>query len=361
NATYSAPIQVNAAANSAFRQIEPALNQFIEAQTNKISGPLDPLPSELQDYLRRHQNEITAIRTHILDHPDPKWDMNIALMAESDYPAPGFFNVRSVQKLLLLQTIDAHHQAKPAELHSTLEATWQLNQAIAQRSDLSSQVSVSVISVQQASILRHLPNIPHHWRTRLREQSQQQPIMKGVQFETWLWYETAKASWIPEVMPAPTASMIEKLQAALTNRISPQTYFKLLSVDNTKAVQQALNQLTKINICTTSQLQAETMLSGIQTATWNKREAVPATSMAKRWQTAGNRILALELSEYVLEAKQQRQETGEWPVTIPPKASQICPTEQWTYQRTEDGNILSFSKRLLSPTAIPLIYRGMQP
>ncbi len=362
NATYSQPIFINGPNALAFQRIESMLSHFIEQQSNKVTGPLDPLPPLLQQYLVTQQADIDRIQAHLLTSPPPLWNMDIKQLTDASYLAPGFFNVRSVQKLLLLAVIDAHHRGQSAEVIATLDAIWQLNQAIAQRSDLSSQVSVSVISAQQAGLLRHLPNVPVYWQNRLVEQSHHQPVMKGVRFEAWLRYETLKAGWIPTAAPSKTASVSEKMQTGLSNRFSFQTFFKLLSIDSAQTLHRALDQLEELNVCTTSQAGAEAMLSDIQTAFWNSGTALSPEVMGRRWQTAGDRALSLELSQYILQIKQQQEKTGQWPNTVKSKRSQVCPGEQWRYQRNHDNAIsISLSKQLLSPTAIPHLYRSASP
>lgn len=358
NATYQNPIFVDTAAAQSFQTIETSLSQFLEAQSNKISGPLDPLPPELQQFFQAYQPIIDQLQSYLLTGAIPQWEMDIEQMADTSYQAPGFFNVRSVHKLLLISAVQAHSQNNLQQALDALEASWLLNQAIVQRSDLSSQISVSVISAQQAGLLRHISNVPPHWQPRLIALSQQQPVIKGVRFEAWLRYEIAKSGWIPILVPAETASMGERLQASIANSFSLQAYFKLLTVNRTRTAHKALVQLTESTICDRSQTDMEAHLTNIRTAKWNGDTAISPVITAKRWQTAGDRTLALELSQYVLEIKQKLAKDGQWPSTYPSKPSQVCPGEHWHYQQTDSGILLSFSKQLLSPTAIPLIYRS---
>ncbi len=358
NARYSTPVVIDSLAAANFQAIDPHLNQFLQAQTNKIAGPLDPLPLILQRYLQQQQIPLITLQQHLLSSPGPQWEVNIEQLVDVNAPSPGFFNVHNLQKLLLLLVLEAHQHRQPDEMLAALEASWRLNRAIAQRSDLSSQISLSIISAQQASILRHLPNIPTHWHSRLLAQSQQQPVMKGLRFEAWLRYQTSRAAWLPGITSANNATAAEKLRAALANRFSIQAYFKLVSVDNTQTVHRALDQLLALNVCTTSQVSAEKVIANTHTAAWNKAIPLSPTVVARRWQSTGNRALALELSEYTLAIKHSYQATNTLPAALLTKPSLTCPGKYWRYRKANNGTItLSLDAELLSPTAIPLSYQ----
>ncbi|MGC1527964.1 MAG: hypothetical protein WA783_18110 [Phormidesmis sp.] len=366
NAQYSTPAITDGLAAANFQAIDPLLTQFLQTETHKISGPLDPLPLVLQQYLQQQQTPLIKVQQHLLSSPDPQWDVNIERLTDVEYRSPGFFNVHNVQKLLLLKVLDAHQHHQPDEMLAALEASWRLNRAIAQRSDLSSQISLSITAAQQASILRHLPDVPVYWQPRLLEQSLQQPIMKGLRFEVWLRYLTSQAAWIPSFAPTDSATdnatnsatVSEKLRTTLTNRFSIQTYFQLVSVNNTQTVHRALDQLAALNVCTTPQVVAEKIIANTHTAVWNNAIPLSPTVIARRWQTTGNRALALELSEYVLALKHLYPATDTWPAALPTKPSLACPGKHWRYQKANDGMItLSLNSQMLSPAAIPLSYR----
>ena len=256
NTAYAHPIEINREAALHYQGIEASLNQFLIEQTSKVSGPLDSLPIELQSYLTAQRDTLTEIQTYLLNHEAPRWSSDSELMALSDHKPMGFFNVRSIQKLLLLAALDAYHH-QPNEVVNTLEASWKLNESIKQRSDLSSQVLLSVISHQRASILRHLDNVPLHWHIRIQTQAQSQPILKGLIFENWLRYRTLQGTWIPTITPAENAPISEKVRAALSNRFSAQGYFKLSAINTTQTTHQALAQLKQLNVCTTPKITAE--------------------------------------------------------------------------------------------------------
>ncbi|MGD1867238.1 MAG: hypothetical protein ACFB0D_22030 [Phormidesmis sp.] len=360
NVSYLSTIEPDVSAAKDFVAIEQLLNDFLHSQSGKVSGPLDPLPAELERYINLRQPIIDEMQTYLLNNEAPRWVMDSDRMTDPNYPPPGFFNIRSLQKLLLLSAMQAHQQGRVNDVANILEASWQLNKTITERSDLSSQVLVAVISAQRASLLRHFDQVPSHWQARLQQQSQAQPIMKGVVFETWLRYRIQQNAWIPAAVAGPDASGGEKIRAMLANRFSVQSYFKLASLKNTQAARRALEQLTGLNVCTTPQVVVEKRLFTIETDGRNKgAEDAFAAVIAKRWQTAGMRSLSLELSHHVLQLKAEAQASGSWPIHRVPIASEACPGAEWVYTLHDDGSMsFDFSHILLSPSAIPLRYRS---
>lgn len=342
NAQYLEPVVIDQIAVADFKRIDAVLTRFLQEQTALISGPLQPLPADLAAYLGTYQDRINGAQQQILDGDRPHWQMDLASMFDPSYPSPGLFNVLYLQKLILLSAIDYQHQGQTESMLSAMEASWKLNQAIAQRPDLVSQLLSSIVLAQQASLLRHLEGIPAHqqphWQARLASHSPQQAILTGLQFESWLKYKTLQSSWVAR------------------NGIYSST-FKLRTLRATSTTQTALDWLATTDVCSLSQVAVERTLEKLQVDRGGPEAAFSSAAIARRWKSAGDRALALELSWHVLAVKQRRLEQGTWPAQLPNLTSQTCPEERWVYKRTEDTITLSLSKQLVTGTVIPLKYR----
>ncbi len=337
NARYLEPIAISQTAQADFREIDADLTLFLQRQTGLISGPLDPLPANLTAYLDTYSGLINEAKQQVLQGDLPQWEMTLETMFDPNYPSPGFFNIRYLQKLILLSAIANLEQGQTAPMWSAMEASWRLNQAIAQRPDLVSQLLSSIILSQQASLLRHFEDVPVHWQTRLASQSPLQAILTGLQFENWLNYKISQSAWSPH---------------SNARWFSAQSSFKLKIIKAAETTQIALDELSAADVCSTPQIAVERRLRQLQTDQGN----FSSTVMARRWRSAGDRALALELSRHVLAAKQLREKQGEWPTWLLNLDSQTCPGERWVYKLTEDRITLSLSKQLVTGTAIPLRY-----
>lgn len=351
-------LRVRREAERAYQTIEETLSEFLQQQAAKVSGPLDPLPPALSAYLNAHKDAIAAAQSQILESEAPRWEMDFERMSELNYPFPGFVNVFNLQKLLLLSAIDHDHKGRPDEALKTLEASWRLNQAIAQRPDLVSQMLASVVSEQQAGILRHLENVPTVWQTRLTEQSQHPSVIAGLQFDAWLQYQISQNSLMHLIQRPGAVTDLEKLLATLSYWFSPAYGLALTVIDTTRTAHQALDQLSPLDICATPLPAAELILSQEKTAWWNSATAISPVVVARRWQAAGDRALTLELTQKVLQAKQLSQ-AGQWPNQLPGLASEVCSGEKWVYERANDNTItLSLSAQRMPAPTVPFVYRS---
>lgn len=378
NVYYVPPVEIPPKAVRSYKAIERPLTMFIEGQANRVSGPLAPLPPDLQRYLHENRATLLQVQGHILSSPRPTWATDAEDVVDPNAISPGFVNVRAFQKLLLLSAISAHQQGREADMVSALEASWRLNEAIAQRSDLSSEVLVSVVSVWQAGLLRHLGRHPehlssdgpsihtrpsgtlaHNWQPRLAAQAHTSPVLSGIRYETWRQYRITQQLWLPDAMPRQGTGPATKIGAFLANRFSFQTIFKLAAFDNTQTIHRALDQLAELDVCQTTQLSAEQTMRDIHAASWKNSSKLSPNVMAKRWKTSGNRALALELSHHVLAMHRAAAVQGEWPASLPPIASEVCPGESWLYTLSPKGVVgIELSKQLLTPGPIPLRYRN---
>ncbi len=355
--------RVDPAAEQAYFEIEKPLGEFLHTQAAKVSGPLAPLPPELADYLNDAKPALAVLQTHLLSDEAPLWEIDAELMSEQNYPFPGLVNTLNTQKLLLLSAIDDHQRQRPREMALALEASWRLNQAISGRPDLVSQVSASVVSEYQAGLLRHLSQVPPQWSDRLAQQAEKSSVIKGIEFDVWLQYQSLQKS-LALVAPHSNMAIVGSMEKVLTTFsywFSPVYRFNLANIDTAETAHRALAQLDSLNVCSTSQSMAEAMVSKAQTAQWNEAIAPVPAVLAKRWKVAGDRALALELTDQVLQIKQQAQSDqllGQWPESLPNLASSTCPQEHWIYQRTRDNAVtLSFSKALTPAPAVPLRYQ----
>lgn len=366
-------LEINQDAAVAFKAITPSLLTFLHAQTTKTAGPLEAPPPDLASYLDTYGDKIEKIKTHVLNTEAPRWEMDMLHM-NIDSLLPGFVNVFHVQKLFLLSLIDAHQQGQTADSIATLEASWRLNQAIAQRPDLVSQTLAAIVSAQQAGLIRHLQDVPTHWQTRLSKQNQQRSVMDGVTFEMWLQYLATRRSWQTHRQTEQTSETLENLYSSntgsleatslanLSSLFSPEAYFQLVFLNTIANAQETLTQLAELDVCSTPPVVVERLIDTVQTARWHKGTALSPMVTAKRWKLAGDRALAGELSQQVLQVKQHFAQHGTWPDALATPNSLTCPGESWIYTVSEEGRVtITLSKALLTMPVIPLQYQTERP
>ncbi len=366
-------VRVDMVAERDYRAIEGLLNEFLTSQLAKTTGPLEALPAELNDYLIKYEVALAALQAHLIDQPAPLWDVNLELMSEIGYASPGFINVLNTQKLLLLLAVSHGQDADANLMLQAMEASWMLNESVSKQPDLVSQLLVSLTAEQQSGLLRHMEGVPAtwqaKWQTRLSDRnriagfvgsstfktSSRQPpersITSGLQFDAWLQYKMLQRSLL-----SPTARLSNnRLTSTVSYWFSPVYYFSLSNLDTYTTSQRAIEILKTLDVCKTTQADVEQQISEEKTAAWNSNR-LPVETLARRWKEAGDRALALELTQKVLMAKQMQQDR-ESPLALPNLNSDVCPGESWIYERTDDGAIaFSFSAEVTSQSKVPLSY-----
>ncbi|MGC1306723.1 MAG: hypothetical protein WA885_05800 [Phormidesmis sp.] len=354
NSVYGTSIQVDTEAHQAYQAIEPDLKAFLQNQVTKTSGSFDAPPPLLRDYLMRYGDRIASAQAYLLANPIPRWDMDAVQMSDPDYAFASFANVRSMQNLLLTSAIAQAQQGQNSAAIAALEASWRLNQSMLQRPDLLSQLTASIVSEQQAGLLRHLSQVPERWQSRLIQQAQTQSVLSGRQFDTWLQYKISQQAFAATIYRSQADSgLSEKLMSVLAYWFSPSSYLQLAAIDTTQTAQRALQDLSLLTVCSSTQHEAEGVLMQSKTARWNEATALVPAVTALRWKVAGDRALTLELTQKVLQAKQIFQAQGQWPDTLPEIASQACPGEYWVYEHSDTNGItLSFSLDLAEAVSL---------
>ncbi len=393
NAAYSPQLNINTQSAQAYQSIEVSLNHFLDEQTRLTADPIRALTPDLKAYLNVHQGKISAVEQHLLAQAVPRWSVELEQMFDIDYGFPGFTNVLNLQKLLLLSALDSSQTGQTAKVWTALEASWQLNQTLSQRPDLTSKVLVSVVAEKQAALLRHLNDVPPLWRSRLDQQihslSVHPSALDGLRFETWLQYEISKRSLatilnqsaqeLTEERPTkPSGDPLEEpLEGSIenfSNRLlknfsqkmsywfSPAYYSQLVRIESLQAAQRAFNQLDRLNVCSTTRIAAEQVMQAENTS-WHQAIAMDSFITVQRWKLAGDRQLNLELTQKVLQAKQAFETSGQWPATIPDLTSQACPDKHWVYERSNNNQdiSLSLSPSIIVEPSIPLSYHSTVP
>lgn len=331
------PVVVDLKAAEVYYEIEPQLNNLLSKQLGRENQPIPPIPQRLKTYLSEARPQLSLIQSHLLTQTQPQWETNTALMVSSDYPSAGLTNIYNTQKLLLLSAIAHAANNQEKEAIDALEASWQLNQAIAHRPDLTSKILQSTIADYQNRLLRHL-SLPHlslaRWQHRLASQNQH-AITEGIRFDAWLQYETLQRS-----LSTLTASL-DYLAS-----LSPVHHFKLTNIDVAQTTHRAVDRLTSANICEISPIALEAELTKVETANWNDKGIPTPSTLVKRWKTEGDRTLSQELTNHTLALKKHYQTYQQWPTAT--KTSSIeCPEEYWLYKPESDGSIsIEFSAKL---------------
>lgn len=346
DATVSSPMPdpVQVAAHEA---ISLDLSNYLKAQSKKTQGPPDPLPSNLQDFLDENLNAISRVQTHLITSELPVWNFDVAPMSDFSYAHPSFLELVSVQRLLLLKAIHHSSQNQPAEMTAALEASLSLNEALSQRPELIAYL-VTLISMSDITgLVRQLEGVPTELSNRLLALDRQTAAVDYLEFENWLSYQaTRRATKEGTNIYAQLGYNPGLLWLAVIRSPFKDAYLNSSGTALASTMANAYQQLDTLTVCDGSLSEINAQI-GVSVPWWSGWQMIDAEAYPRQWQKGGHAMLAAELTHLVVQAKSLADEQGQWPDTLPDLSSQTCPSAQWVYEVTSEGEMkLSFSQEL---------------
>jgi hypothetical protein len=139
---------------------------------------------EVTQFLAEHARHLDAIEAYLLAGSELFWERNLdAGYAE---PHPDFRGHLYLQGVLLARSIEEGRHGHSAEADKSLEASWVLNQSLASRHELISQLVVLSIAAAENGALRLLPSSSIRWTERLLAQNFSEALLGAFQAEAFL-------------------------------------------------------------------------------------------------------------------------------------------------------------------------------
>lgn len=168
------------------QKLTESIHNFLIKQLSQTEKKSLPIPTELQEFLRKNQENIVKIREHILTSDNLSWDFNLPQQYQNNYVnTSSLQSMLGVQKILLLQILFDNKEGKIEEVNKTLEASFKLNQFLKKYTVLDFFAS-SQITEYQIALLRQINNLSPEWLTKLKNYSfdYQQDLYTVMKVET---------------------------------------------------------------------------------------------------------------------------------------------------------------------------------
>lgn len=325
--------------------IQSELDAYFREQRSKEKGELAALPRAVQDFLKEHDAELQSVEALLLNHPVPAWTVDLSQFTHNE-AQPDFFPLARLQRLLLARSIlhqqvlsrhsSGHDEGQQPKVlkqeivdasDRSLEAAWVLPQSLKARPDLLSQIFASIMAQQQIGLLRHFKVVDTSWNGRL-VLDDQMLILDALHFDSWLEYRRLRQLTASRTSDSPWAALGQWAQNPLDRQ-----YLRLSQTDWVQSRLRSYQQLPE-TVC-----EAQPEQFKLASSWWNVFGKAGAPQLSKEWAKAGDRRLAAELTQKVLQAKELAAEQGQWPEQLPNLQSQVCPGVTWVYERRTDGGI----------------------
>jgi hypothetical protein len=305
-----------------FPPISSEIKIYFEKQQRKPSGSFDPLPQDMQAYLKQHRAALAKAQTLLLKSERPVWGMDVDAMSNPDFILYNFLGVWQLHQLMLLQAVAAEQSNQSTEVENTLAAAWNLRQAMAQFPG--GKMWDNTIAQRQLSLMRYFKRLSPQWQQRIVDVSKQNQVFD----EARLFALTAYRRNALDIRKD-SAGFVRRVEQAFLTDLPPlpANYLRWANADYFGRLTRHYDAIASQNFC------AET--AKLSVPQWN----------ALHWFELGTptiqRATALE-SEYtrkVLEAKAIAAQQGKWPASLPDPKSKACTGALWQYSVTADGTM----------------------
>jgi hypothetical protein len=294
-----------------WEQVGNALSEFLNRELSSPDERIGALPGVLRRFLEQQSRAIQSIRGILVAPNDVSWDLDVTQGVFG--PVPNFLGQLRLQRVLIASALHEARRGEADEALQTLEASWRLNQSLASRPELISQINALTVARLQAGTLRKIDALSPGWPQRLRSRDLLSGNVAALENEVWLVAQN------PEDLSdeiSRSGRVFRKVAGGLDyddlcRWTSPfLTNLVLSTWEEEAGSAEVLAGFTKANI-----------LAGLS-----------------RWPRF---LLESELTALVLDARAERAASRlhAWPKKLLNVESSVCPPQQWSYRAANNGTM----------------------
>lgn len=222
------------------------LNHHVRAEA-VASGSPDPIPEETERFLRDSQQNIQAIKKHLLRDKSPVWRYQ---NSETEF----FSTLKAILHLHHVLAADSLFQltrGAAAEAETSLTACWKLTESLRRRKEpISVCVALKCSSIQMG-LTKKLPSISDLWLIRFRGLDYRKALTAALSAETTQFFDalnqksvrrkflTNELTLLPEWGKQPAAVLLDPyLRICRLNYLATEKEF-MLALQNAKTPAEA--------------------------------------------------------------------------------------------------------------------------
>jgi hypothetical protein len=320
--TYPAGAVTRTSSTETLPPIYRATLSYLDKQRRKSSGPFDPLPQEVQAYLKQYQPQLAKAQTLLLKSERPVWGMDVDAMTDPAFLRFNFLGVAQLHQLMLLQAVVAEQSSQSAEVENALTAAWNLRQAMAQFPE--GQMWDASIAQPQLSIMRYFKRLSPQWQQRIVEVAEPKQVFDEAKLFALIAYRRNALD-----IRKDSAGFVRLVEQSYQTDLPslPSSYFRWANADLFERLARHYDSLASQNFCAAT--------TEFSVPWWNALDVLKIGTPPIRRVTA----LEAEYTRKVLEAKAIAAQQGKWPTSLPDPNSKACTGALWQYSVTADGTM----------------------
>jgi hypothetical protein len=323
------------------------LEKYLDKQLAKTKDSIDPLPTELSNYLRHHQANIVAIETHLIDNPLPQWGVDLDWIQQSNLntgnnsssPLLRYLDLFNTEKLLIVNILDKQ-QLQNTDLSRDLAAIEKIQQSIQSQPSFIGQLVSRIGEGKISKLVRQVDTIPNGWGTNLFRIDRHQQMLDTISGESMMTGRIMQDSSLFNLLLISQENPLRFIPG-FYHLARPQ--LRLATVDRYAETQQGLAYWRKQNICHTDGkngvIDSPPVFGLIDDLLYSP------TQMTSQYKKVLKQDLYWELTNSVRQVK-AKLVAGEKVDRVAKEfnlASQVCPGENWTAKAKDGAVSIEFS------------------
>jgi hypothetical protein len=172
--------------------LRKAIAEYLKAEHARGEAVIGEPPAEVTAFLAAHETEIDALRDHLLTHPIV-WDRDIA--KGFDGPLPNLLGHFNTVRLLTARAL-VRGRANDLAAWDDLHAAWRVEQTIAARPELISQlIALAITRMVNSAAWKLPPSAQAAWFEEVRQNDHRKLLLGAYQYEMWvMWRHGEKAT-----------------------------------------------------------------------------------------------------------------------------------------------------------------------
>jgi hypothetical protein len=333
------PAAESAAANPA---LAAGLHEYIDRELKSSGNRIGPPPEVLDRYMTEHAAEMTAIESLLLRETEVRWETDPK--AGQDGPRPNYLGLMRLQRLLVARSLNEARREDFESAERLLEASWRLNDSLATRPELISQIIVLVAAKLQAGVLRKIDTPAYGWSQRLRGGTLFGGYLAAFQNEFWFGSGNRGVQDVDGPSGAYGRSLRRFVEELQQRDICTSPPAKLVEIWD-RAVREEIPDE-----------------DGRALANVTMPNLLESLSRWRRY------LVDAELTALVLDARAEREAGPRraWPDRLPRLGQGVCPGSHWSYRALPNGTAtFAFDGKITedetSPLRLPLMFSTGAP
>ena len=302
-----------------------AIGVYVNAETMKTGGPVDPPPEAVRSYLDAHKPGLDAV-VDLLTHAEPPVWKTEEWLAPDPTPLAG---LKQLSYVLVARALAESSAGRDADADRALSAAWQLSVSLRDFPILIEQLIAMSMTTAPASLARRLAVDAASWRVRLGEYDARAGVMHALVAE-------GGRKW--------SAGTSQMERAAHADYLDSMRVYLVGLRDQPLTAQHAAYS------------EADAVRDG-----WSAGAIIAAIGQwgfDRAWLSAGLVMLQIELTDRVLHARQLKAQLGRWPAAIPNVETSRIPGVHWIYFVGQDGRMSIAVSPTLQGTGPPLRFES---